>query len=457
LALRSSSAALATALAVLLDLLLAGLLVPRPAAASALDLFGFGARGPAMGDTGVAFADGFEAVYLNPANLALATRRRLTLGTQGGRFDLNADGASRPVDSLLGLTVGATLPIPLGGVMANRLALGLGFYLPAGIVNRGRVPPPGSVWMPLLESRTEVVGVQLAAAVRPLPFLTLGAGVLALAALEGRIVITADAAGRFGTRAEEELVTDYALICGATLLLPKGLRLGVAYRGESSSGFDMAIEPQLGSSLPLGVPVMIVAGISQFDPAQLATEVALTLPHQVLLSANLTFKRWSSYGAPTANVTEGSPPQPPPGFRDTFVPRLGIEVGFPLLAQLHGVARGGYFFEPTPIPEQRAETNMLDNHRHVLSLGVGLDIGRPAFLHIDAFYQHHFLVPRTHTKDALPMATGGGASALSRWRMAAPRHRLRMADDLASDQATPSRLSSQGAIDLAGLTIGVDL
>ena len=48
--------------------------------ASPLDLFGFGGKSPGMVGTGVATANDYDALYLNPAGLALVTRRRLALG-----------------------------------------------------------------------------------------------------------------------------------------------------------------------------------------------------------------------------------------------------------------------------------------------------------------------------------------------------------------------------------------
>ena len=114
----------------------------RAALASPEDVLGYGARSSAMGATGAADAEGYEAVHGNPALLALARARRLTLGMVEATFDLRAgpDGGRRlDYGPLRGGVIGATLPIPFGGVLTDRVTLGLGFFTPFDVVVRGRI------------------------------------------------------------------------------------------------------------------------------------------------------------------------------------------------------------------------------------------------------------------------------------------------------------------------------
>ena len=56
-------------------------LATAPAAlANPLDYFGFGARGPGMGNAQVALADDFSANYYNPAGLATRDALQLQIG-----------------------------------------------------------------------------------------------------------------------------------------------------------------------------------------------------------------------------------------------------------------------------------------------------------------------------------------------------------------------------------------
>ena len=93
----------------------------------------------------------------------------------------------RPVDKTDGLVLGADIPIPFGGMLRDRVALGLGFYFPFGVINRARAPFPDEPRLALLDSRTQVVSVLVAAGVRVHRRVDIGVGVLALAALVGTI------------------------------------------------------------------------------------------------------------------------------------------------------------------------------------------------------------------------------------------------------------------------------
>src|SRR5215468_7666894 len=121
------------------------------AAASPLELFGFGGRSPALAATGVAFADDFDCVYLNPAGLSEVRGRRLSLGTLFGSFSLS--GVDRPVDDAVGVEVGGAFRLPLGGALEDRIGVGIGLYVPTQLLNRARAPRPGTPFFAVLENR----------------------------------------------------------------------------------------------------------------------------------------------------------------------------------------------------------------------------------------------------------------------------------------------------------------
>ena len=102
--------------------------------ASPEDLFGWGPRSPAMGGTGAAASYGADATYTNPALLSLVHHNVLTLGYSGATFNLHADGGGLPgrvsVIPAKGFVVGAEVPIPFGGMLKDRVAVGMAFYTP---------------------------------------------------------------------------------------------------------------------------------------------------------------------------------------------------------------------------------------------------------------------------------------------------------------------------------------
>jgi long-chain fatty acid transport protein len=372
------------------SLLLAGGL----ASASEPDLFGLGPRSGAMAGMGVADAEGWEATYLNPAGVVGPKRRRLTLGYVGARYGLSLDGASRNVQATDGILIGAELPLPFGGVLTDRLALGLGFYFPVGLINRASDGFPDEPRLALLDSRTQVVSVLVSAGARVHERVRVGVGVLALAALVGEIDVTPDAAGHYTTVAEEQLIASFAPVLGVRVEAARWAQVGLAYRAQSTSGYDIQIRPKLGSALPIQLPTLRIAGTAQFDPHQIAAEGAFDVLRWLRLSAGLTWKHWSAYEYPVENATAGAPPKPNADYHDTAVPRVsGEATGRWGRTTLQG--RLGYFYEPTPAPDG-ADRVLLDADRHVITGGVGLGyVGRLLTLQLDAFAQWHHLAGST--------------------------------------------------------------
>lgn len=372
--------------------LVACALAASPARASVPDLFGMGPRSAALAGSGMAATATWEAAYTNPAALAGAAARRLTLGYVYGHFATAIDGRDAVPDDTHATLVGAVLPLPLGGFMKDRLAIGLGFVFPSGVVTRARVPAFTEPRLQLLDTRTQVVGIDVAASLRVHDRVALGFGALALAALRGRVILNADAAGRIGAFSNQQLVADYAPIGGVRVQLAEGLVVGAAIRGESRAGFDVAVENRLGDKLPITLPEIRIAGIAQLDPMQAGAEAALTLG-RTTVAAGATWKHWASFPRPTETPTDRSEVPPDPRFSNTIVPRVGVEHERDRLT-----LRGGVFVEPTPVAEG---TPYLDGHRVALTAGAGL---RAAPFHVDGFYQWHRLFGRPRASGMLHVA-----------------------------------------------------
>lgn len=389
----------------LLPVALLALLSLRPTAARAsmLDLFGFGARSSALAGTGTAYATGYEAAYDNPAGL-WAGRRHLSIGVVYGGYNVSLSGSPYSIDSTSGLLIGGGLPLPLGGILRDRLGIGFGLYTPFGLVNRASDPYPDVPRASLLDGRSQVVSVLIGAGLRLPAGFSVGGGVLALAALVGTITIRPDGSGRITSLSEEQLTLDYAPIVGVRWQGLKGaygsrLFFGAVFRGVSRSSYKLQVMTQLGDSLPISLPTIQFAGVAQYDPLQVGFEVAGRPQRAVLLALQMTWKRWSGYGYPIAPATANAAPLPDPQFHDTVVPRVAAEVTLPETIWARFVLRGGYLFEwspapyppaPAPTPDSRP-SNLLDADRHVLTGGASMTFSHWLPLSIAIYAQGHFL------------------------------------------------------------------
>jgi hypothetical protein len=373
-------------------------------------------------------------VYLNPAGLADTPGKRITLGTMAGELDLHVDDTRAGTDPISGLIIGGAVRMPLGGALRDRVGLGLGFHIPFATINRARQPLPGVPVYALLENRSFVVSIQGAVGVKLGERWRVGAGVLALAELHGSIDVTTDAAGRFTTTSEQQLVTRAAPIAGARYLVPeRDLSLGLTFRAPSRSDYDIVVTNDLDQSLPLSLPTVRIAGAAQYDPLTVAMEAGWQWRPTLALHMQIAYQRWSAYPQPTLVPVEGRPALEPPGFHDIAVPRVAAEwirgrvMGGGTLS-----VRGGYSFIYSPAPEMDGQQSLLDNHRHLMSAGLGMAWpGTRLPVHIDAWAQVHALMPRTHTKDP---------------------QRFEPDDELPFDS-----IDTHGRIVVGGVTMGVDL
>ena len=403
---------------------LVAVLLACPAEASPEDLFGYGARTSAMGATGTAHATGYEAAWHNPGLASVVRGPKLTLGYTGGVIGLDARGDGLPGRTssapVKGTTIGAEIPVPLGGRLAHRVGIALAFYEPTDVVVRGRVLYPEKTQFPMLDNRAQSLTIRGAVGVDIGHGIRLGVGFAALAEVVGTVVAATDATGRVGTRVEDQLVATYAPTFGAAYDLPlKGperWRIGATYRGTLNARFAIVIDGTKLSSLQ--IPLFNISGLAQYDPAQMAVEVAR---HDALnvLAAQVVYKHWSAFPGvlePTVVCTEGgagacglTPPKI--AWKDTFVVRIGADQGFELVrgATLH--ARSGAFFETSPLPSElpgsdaydrgtksvvTVPTRYFDSDRIALTAGTGLSLSRPLPpIDLDLFAQYHILLPRT--------------------------------------------------------------
>lgn len=410
--------------------------VPRAAAGSPLELYGFGGRSPGLAGTGETDAAGFDSTYLNPAGLAEVPRKRLSVGYLYGDFGLEMDGAETGTERPRGLSFGAALPLPLGGALADRVGLGLGFFVPTGTLTRVRVPLPGEPTYALLETRSQTLGILLATGVKLSDRWRAGVGLLALAALRGYIFVDVDAAQRFTTDSEQRIVTNFSPVAGVTWDPPmrgfEAIRFGLTVRGASRSDYDIAVTNDLASQLPLSLPPIRIAGVAQYDPWTVDLETSWRARQALTLYALLSFQHWSDFPLPTENPLATQPAQEEPSFHDTLRPHLGAELraGGPLGGDL--ALRAGYAFLMSPAPEMKTRQSLLDNHRHLFSAGAGLAWPEAVVpLHLDAWVQLHLLQARSHTKDP---------------------------DAFGPDMPLPfDTISTKGHIVVGGLTLGVDL
>ena len=405
---------------------------PRVAHATPQNLYGLGVRSPGLGMTGVSYVCDWEAVYLNPANLAGATRRRLVFSASAAVYDLHVDHERFPLEAARGTTIGFHLPLPFGDVLEDRLVLGAGFYTPTNVLLRGDVSYAEVPQFPLL-SRAQSISIQVG-----LGFdfhgivdgLRIGVGISALANVIGDLSVRLDESSTFVSVVETQLTTAFSPIAGITYEQPT-FGVGAVYRHEVRSEMNLRI---VVDDLPVPLPIVTVAGLIQYDPASFALEGFWRPDPNLRVVVNLTTRFWSFYPGAARPTSRMSYLAPAPAFSDTISPRFAVE-GTLVEGRMRAQLRLGYALELSPAPAARlapereadgqprvddrgdpvlAPTRLLDHDRHVITAGFGFDWAFDEEHHVvfDLFGQLHAGVDRLHPlyrdRDAHDLMTGAG-------------------------------------------------
>lgn len=416
--------------------------------ANPADLFGFGARGQAMGGAQVAGANDTSASYYNPALLARGDDIRIDLGYQLALPRLTVDGHDTDVDPSRGLAIGLAVP---GRLLGQRLAVGAAFFLPDQHITRTRTLSSSAPRFALYDNRPQRLLLSANIALALPHGVSLGAGIAYMSSTQGDVKLDGIVGFPDASSSQLDLAIDVDLKTirypqlGLAWDLRPWLTIGVSYRG----GFKLVLDQTFDVTGDIGTPgvdPLVNDGFLHlrsraqdlFQPAQLTVGADAQLTPAWSVAFDLALHRWSVFENPAARIDIALdigmfndlvdiPPQEPlplPHFHDIAVPRLGVEYQ-------HGRTRlrGGYVYEASPAPPQRGATNFIDNDKHTLSLGAGLEksglggiVLRP--VSIDVALAATWMPARDHEKLVAADGTGDYRSAgvvlagsvMSRWR-----------------------------------------
>jgi hypothetical protein len=392
-----------------LSLLLAS---ARPLAAPS-QAYGFGARATALGGAVTADAGDAASLFYNPAQLSLAPHSQLLVGYRGVSSDLQTNHVDAGIAGL-GSVDGAVLG--RGQFLRIPVGFGLGLSLTNGHLSRvATVRADEPRWV-LRETLPELFNLAAALALRPTPWLALGAGSGFLATTRGGFDVSGRAVFADGKGAEydsqlrhavdAQLLSARYLLLGAQLRLPQlatGSRapidwsLGLSFRDEAVLAQQLrgTLHGDVDSGFLL-IPVRYTfdaQSLVAFVPRQLVLGVSATRDAW-RLSLDLGFEQWSRYPSPVARsgahieaeVPAGLPLALPPnmelppaeraGFHDRFTLRTGVERKLPLSRTTTLALRAGYAYLPTPAPRSSDTAQLVDTSEHIFSLGSGVSLSQ---------------------------------------------------------------------------------
>lgn len=400
---------------------LAWLAASGGALATEASTFGVGPRSRALAGAGATQDSGAESSFVNPAALALAERPTITAGYGFRRawlyWQRRGDAEQRGDAAAVSLSeLGFTLPLPL-----FELPLVLGFVSSSadGSVARARLPLAEEPQFPRFSANPRAVDFDLALGLRAAHWLSLGLGVRALSSLSGTTEVVRDKKTT-STSVTDTLDPVLAPLAGITAKLADTSVAWVA-RAPLRADFNMHL-----SAVDLGatqLPPLELAGVAAYDPWTFVLELSQKLGSVTVLASG-EYQRFrdappllpATVRCPAERADCGALKEEPANFHDTVNVRFAAFWRVRLRRGAEAHLSAGYAFMPTPIPEQTSDGNLLDNSRHRLALGYGVELDAPLPpLALDAAFNFDQLSSRTsHKASHVPDDNPGAPELRSR-------------------------------------------
>ncbi len=368
--------------------------VSLPAIAGNVDTFGIGSKATALGGAFSAYADDPFAVYYNPAGLIQIGSPQVSIGAEYLNPTLRihnfraTDGNGVKVQpyNVSFTDTSDNLVVPHLGFatrLFNNVYFGIAAYVPYGLHIEWESDPsknPGAYNG--FESYYLRGVVTPTLAVKLNEKLSVGLGISFGRSDAGtqRRIYAPTIPSIHNRIIKGELSDDFNVSFNVGILFKPydNLSFGLTYRSRTETDFEGTVEV---------VGVQKVHASTKIDhPEQLQAGVMYKPNEKLTLTADVVWTNWSvikDYTVKFDRPLLGSVSEEyfPRDWEDTRQLRFGVEYKLNDMLTL----RGGYYYDPSPIPDRTFDMLWPDADKKTYSFGVGLSFGR---LTIDTVVQY---------------------------------------------------------------------
>ena len=350
-----------------------GLLFSVAAAhAGSVDTYGIGAKATALGGAYSAYADDPYAVYYNPAGLSQIEGKVFSIGTM----------FLDPTIKMSDFTVGNTnhgsfedksdvLVVPNMGYaqkINSQFSFGIALYAPWGLElewDKDIAKNPGA--QNAYHSYYMRYGITPGLAYKVNDKFSIGMGVTIGKSEAG---VDAIEYGLFDVQCELEDDVNYSYNLGLMYKPIETVTFGLTYRSETDTDFEGDIESK---DIPGGYKGK--ATLEYNHPQQIQAGVRYQPHEQLSLECDVVWTDWSINKNQVVELEKAlgghSELEYDRDWSDTKQLRFGIEYIYNEMFTL----RGGYFYDPTPIPDDTLDMQWPDADKKTYSLGAGVNLG----------------------------------------------------------------------------------
>ncbi len=338
-----------------------------------------GAKATGRADAVTASVEDGSSVVYNPGGLAVRDGVNIYIGTSlvfpQSSFTYDQTGETTNAQTSVGVTPTLFAHAKLGFAnpsLDGVFSVGLGVHAPFGSKLAWGADSPGAEENRLTNLRalfvTPAVGVDLQ---KWVPGLSIGGGLdVVPASVElNRDVFFGDVRGSANLGGKG---VGLGGRIGALYRSPNlPVSLGVAYRSqvdlEMKGSGDFDAPAPFRSRLPADGDISASASL----PASFLAGIAVRPLANLEVEANLQWMEWSTFETIALVLPDEQDLDLERGYQDTMTWRFGAEYSFPTVG---ADIRGGYAYDPSPIPAERLSVSLPDINRHVVSGGASFDL-----------------------------------------------------------------------------------
>jgi long-chain fatty acid transport protein len=360
-----------------------------------------------MGGAVAASSADYAAMFYNPAGVAFAEGPTLGAGFVYGSPDLRINGEEQDVDPIRAFQVGGSLPLGSSKYL-GRITLGLAVHIPTSTAMTLGAEDPAKPHFVLYSIDPQRTAVYLGGSVRILPSLSIGGGVSILAEAELNLNLSLLSSSFITHHSPTKY--NFDPIFGIKFKPTKSLALAAVYRESKTATLKPELKIFVGDEQIL--PTVTIFNQFNYEPREAVVAAMYSFRERLVVEVDVTWMDYSNYqvSTPKYEFEEEVPDWvktllsmnnfPDPEFKDIFVPRLGTE----FMVNKYFTLRGGYYYQASPVPDQRGITNYVDADKHVISIGGGVKAFLPPKIlerpiHIDFVFQAQILQERSVIKD----------------------------------------------------------
>ncbi len=402
------------------------------------ELYGYGGRASALGNTMLGSSSDAFTTYYNPAANSANRDARFGLGLAYLHPEFspindivisNTSVASEPGDingnvNTKNYLDHFTQTIALGystGDDLNNFSLGFMGGMP---IARLAYFDTGDPFLPEYynyRSRTQRPQMYFSTGISLTDNLHIGAGVGfgTNVAIQANYTVSGSAGtvshGRFATTAKPN-----ASPYGSFLYDSKPFQTGLTFRAASKYKMNVNVNSDARVLGPAnGFPIIFeTSSVLFYDPMEVDYSFSYGNPDYTWITVEVDWLQYSAFESPTLTISDqGSGFQlknsvsSVPEMRDIIVPKLGIEQGLSESIKL----RMGYSYRRSPIKSNSGTGNIVDPSQHIITGGMGWDLHRANLsqrnIKLDFFGQYHHLISQHINKDS---ANEAGTATQSR-------------------------------------------